>query len=134
MALAADAEKEIYSLTPKTIEKYVFAGVAEASVANYSPSEGELAIRFYLDNSPLDTLTAGIGTVTGGIDILSMPRPPADTTEEKPFSFAEMPFTVQGDHTLSVRVRNVSGSSISPTSGTSLTFYFDALAIYIRTG
>jgi len=134
VALAADQEVEVLSLTPKTIEKYVLAGVIEASVENYSPKEGELAVRFYIDNSPLDALTSEPGRIRGGIDILSMPRPPADATEEIPFSLAENPIELPGDHTLSIRVRNVSGGSISPASGTSLTFYIDALAIYIRTG
>jgi len=133
-SLPADVEREVYSLTPKTIEKYIFAGPIFAAVENYTPSEGELAYRFYLDNSPLDELTAEPGTITGGIDILSMPRPPADSTEEMPFSLAENPIEVEGDHTLSVRVRNVSGSAISPASGTALTFYFDAIVVYIRKG
>jgi len=134
VALAADAETEIYSLTPKTIEKYILAYPIQGSVDNYTASEGDLAYRFYIDNSPLDILTAEPGATRGGIDILSIPRPPTDSAEEQPFSFAEMPLEILGDHTLSVRVRNTSGGSIAPSSGTSLVFYFDTLAIYVKTG
>jgi len=134
VALAADAEKEILSLTPKTIEKYILAYPVEGSVDNYTAAEGDLAYRFYLDNSPLDILTSAPGKVRGGVDLLSIPRPPADASEEYPFSLADIPLEVLGDHTLSVRVRNTKGADIAPAAGTSLVFYFDSLAIYVRTG
>jgi len=134
VALAADAETEVFSLTPKTIEKYILAYPVLADVDNYTPSEGDLAYRFYIDNDPLDALTAEPGTIRGGVDLLAMPRPPADSTEEIGFSFADMPVEILGDHTFSVRVRNTKGSSISPASGASLVFYFDTLGVYIRTG
>jgi len=87
-------------------------------------------ITFYLDNNPLENIT---GTnIDAGIDILSMPRPPADTTEETPFSLAEFPIAVEGDHTLSIRAKNVSGASISPSTGTSLTVYVTAIAKFYR--
>jgi len=128
--LAANAEVEVLSLTPKTIEKYVFAHPVMHDVANYTESEGDLGVRFYLDNAPLDDLTET--TVTGGIDVLSMPRPPADATEEVPFSLKGTPIEVLGDHTLSVRVRNVKGAAISPAAGTSLTFTITAIYEFQR--
>jgi len=134
VSFSADAEQEIMSLTPKTIEKYILAFPVMGSVDNYTASEGDLAYRFYVDNEPLDLLTSSSGDVRGGIDLLSMPRPPAATTEQVPFSFADMPLEILGDHTLSIRVRNTKGSAISPSAGTSLTFYVDTLAVYIRTG
>jgi len=128
--LVADAEVEVVSLTPKTIETYTFAHPVLASIANYTPGEGDLGIRFYLDNSPLDELTEQ--TKTAGIDILSMPRPPADTTEQIPFSLASRPIVVLGDHTISIRARNVKGAAISPAAGTSLTFTITAIYEFLR--
>jgi len=125
-------ENEVISLTPTTIEKYVLDGVVMAELENASASisEGDMVITFYLDNNPIENI---VGTnIDAGIDILSMPRPPADTTEEIPFSLAEFPIAVEGDHTLSIRAKNVSGSSISPSSGTSLTVYVTAVAKYYR--
>jgi hypothetical protein len=130
VALPADAEVEIFSLTPKTIETVILNNIVEVSVSNYTPSPGDLGVRFYLDNKPLDELLDV--TRQGGVDILSMPRPPADGTEEKPFSLASSPIEVPGDHTLSIRVRNTKGASISPSAGTSLVFNVDLVAEYIR--
>jgi len=77
-------------------------------------------VRFYIDNAPLDFLTEI--TKVGGIDLLAMPYPPAETTEHVGFSLAMNPIEVLGDHTLSVRVRNIKGASISPATGTALIF------------
>jgi len=132
VTLAADAEVEIFSLTPKTIETYRFASIAEASVENYTPTEGALGIRFLLDGAYLDTILEV--TKTGGVDILSMPRPPATTTNMQPFSLAETPIEVLGDHTISVRARNISGAAISPATGTSLIFHVEGVAEFQRKG
>jgi len=120
IALAKDAEVEVISYTPKTIEKVIVNGLVMAKVANYTPSEEDLAIRFYLEGVPLDFVLEK--TRTGGIDFLSTPYPPAETTEHEAFSLAETPIEVPGDHTLSVKARNISGGSISPATGTSLDF------------
>ena len=125
-------ENEVVSLTPSTIERYVFDGVVMAELENASASisEGDMVITFYLDNNPLENIT---GTnIEAGIDILSMPRPPADSTEETPFTLESFPIVVEGDHTLSIRAKNISGSSISPSSGASLTVYVTAIAKYYR--
>jgi len=125
-------ENEVLSLTPTTIEKYVLDGVVMAELENAatSISEGDMVITFYLDNNPIENI---VGTnIEAGIDILSMPRPPADSTEETPFTLAEFPIAVEGDHTLSIRAKNISGSSISPTTDTSLTVYVTAIAKYYR--
>jgi len=74
--------------------------MAELENAATSISEGDMVITFYLDNNPLENI---VGTnIEAGIDILSMPRPPADSTEETPFTLAEFPIAVEGDHTLSI--------------------------------
>jgi len=118
--LAVDAEVEVISLTPKTIETYVFDGLALGKVSNYTAAEGDLGVRFYIDNSPLDFVLEK--TKVGGIDLLSMSYQLAETVEHRGFSFKEMPIEVLGDHTLSVRARNIKGASISPAAGTSLIF------------
>jgi len=131
VALAADAEVEVISLTPKTIETYLFNNVLMAAVANYTPSEGDLAIRFRLDGAELDKLLDV--TKIAGIDLLAARRPPADTTEILPFTLEALPIEVLGDHTISIRVRNIKGTSISPAVGTSLEFTITAIVEYKRT-
>jgi len=130
VALAADAEVEVISLTPRTIETYVFAGLVEGKVSNYTAADGDLGVRFYIDNAPLDFLTEI--TKVGGIDLLAMPYPPAETTEHVGFSLATSPVEVLGDHTLSVRVRNIKGTAISPAAGTSLIFDIAMVCEYKR--
>jgi len=110
----------------------VFDDVIMASIANVSGgvAEGDWAIRFYIDNIPLENLI-GINEQPG-IDVLSMPRPPAETTEESPFTLQSYPIELLGDHTLSIRARNTSGASKSPTSGNSITVTVTALVKFIR--
>jgi len=128
--LVVDAEVEVLSLTPKTIEEYLFAHPVMASVANYTPAEGDLAVRFYVDNVPLDAILEK--TKVGPADLLSLPRPPKDDTEEEPFSLCDTPIRLLGDHTLSIRVRNTKGADISPAAGTSLDFTVTALCEFKR--
>jgi len=128
VALAADAEVEVISYTPKTIEKAILNGLVMAKVANYTESEQDLAIRFFLEGAPLDFILEK--TKTGGIDFMSARYPPNETEEHEAFSLAETPIEVPGDHTLSVKARNISGGSISPATGTSLNFDIAAIIEY----
>ena len=89
---------------------------------------GDFAVRFYLDGKVLDLLSKTAGKL--GIDVLSMPRPPSDTVEEIPFTLKDLPIEVLGDHTLSVKIRNISGSNKTPTSGSEWSFTFTAIVRY----
>jgi len=131
VALVADAEVEVISYTPKTIEKAVANGLAMAKVSNYTASEGDIGIRFYLDDAPLDFLLEK--TAIAGIDMMSMPYPPTETTDHEAFTLAGSPIEVLGDHTLSVKARNIKGASISPATGTSLVFDVALIIEYMIT-
>jgi len=128
VALAADAEVEVISYTPKTIEKVILNGLVMAKVANYTESEQDLSIRFFLEGAPLDFVLEK--TKTGGIDFMSARYPPNETEEHEAFSLKETPIEVPGDHTLSVKARNISGGPISPAAGTSLSFDIAAIIEY----
>jgi hypothetical protein len=125
-------EYTVFSLTPATIEEYIFKGYAGVSIANLSAAlaGGQVGIRFFLDGKPLDTLLPTPGPF--GIDALSMPLPPTTGTEMTAFSLEAYPIDVLGDHTLEVKARNVSGGSLSPATGTSITITFRAIAQYMR--
>ncbi|MEM2196607.1 MAG: hypothetical protein QXI11_01960 [Thermoproteota archaeon] len=131
-AWPADLDREVIGLTPKTTEEYYFNNVIMASVANVSGgvSEGDWAIWPWLAGSPLEYIY-GLN-IKKGIDVLSMPRPPAETTNLTPFTLADYPIIVLGDQTLSIRAINTSGTTKSPTTGTSITVTVTALARYIR--
>jgi hypothetical protein len=133
-AWPADEENTVLTLTPKTIEEYMLNSYVMASISNVSGgvSPGDWAIRFFLDNIALEYV---YGTsIKPGIDILSMPRPPAGTTELTPFTLADFPIDVVGDHTLHIRAANTSGASKSPTTGTSITVTVTAVAKYFSKG
>jgi len=118
--LVADAEVEVISYTPKTIERAVLNGLVMAKVANYTVTEQDLAVRFYLEGIPFDFILEK--TKTGGIDFTSARYPPREDQEHVAFTLKETPIEVPGDHTLSVRARNIKGTAISPAAGTSLDF------------
>jgi len=131
-ALVVDAEVEVLEVKPLATEEYLFAHPVMASVANYTPAEGDLAVRFYLDNKPLDDLLEK--TKVGPVDLLSCPRPPKDDTDEVPLSLCDTPIRVPGDHVLSIRVRNTKGADITPPTGTSLDFTITAICEFKRVG
>ena len=130
----AGAETEVVSLTPRTIEEYVFNNFVGALLSNAAtaPAEGAVAIRFYLDGLPLDVLTPTPGRL--GIEYYSMPDPPAETTDMKPFTLHDLPIRVLGDHTLSIRAVNVSGAAIAAATGAAMTMRVTAVADYLAKG
>ena len=130
VAWGANEEKEVLSLTPLTTEKVTFDDIVMVSISGGTVSEGDFGVEFYLDNSPLEVDVPSAWR--RGIDALSMPAPPSDSTEEEVFTLKDMPIVVEGDHTLSIRVRNVSGASKSPDSGSSWTVVVYLVGKYER--
>jgi hypothetical protein len=129
--LRPDEEIILLRLAPTEIETYTLNGPLMVSVSNYEVSEGELALRFFLDNSYLTNLTDLPGQDRkGGIDIKYCPRPPTDMTEMDVFSLAGSPVTLKGPHTLQILVRNIKGDTIAPREGTALTFTITAIVDY----
>jgi len=128
--LVADAEVSVLEYTPRAVERLNCAYPFMASVSNYTPSEADLAVRFYYENVPQDRLLEK--TKIAGFDILSCPRPPADTTEQVPASLAATPIVVEPERTLKAVVRNIKGADISPATGTSLTFTITMLVEYAK--
>ena len=131
-AWPAGEEHEALLVKPSTIERYVFNSVLMASVENVSGgvAEGDWGILIYVDGQPIDFIHH-----TGekkGIEVLSAPRPPTDTTEEVPFSLANYPIEITGDHSISFRIVNNSGASKSPTAGNAIIATVTVLAQYFR--
>lgn len=130
--LPANGEVEILSLTPKAIEKFILNNYLGVKVTNYTPSYGELALRFFYDNGYLETLTDLPGSLRiGGIDVKKAPHPPALTADAEYFTLENNPVTVEGNHTLKIYVRNIKGSDIAPSTGTALTFDIYLIVNYV---
>ena len=125
-----DVAFEILSLTPLSIERLLLNDIVMVSISGGPVSEGDFGVEFYLNNSPLEFDVAE--NLMKGIDALSMPYPPADSTEELAFSLRDFPIEVGGDDTLSIRVRNVSGAAKSPNSGSAWSVKVKLVAIYER--
>jgi len=123
---------EVMSLTPLTTERITLDDVVLVNITGDTVSEGDFAVEFYMDNTPFEPEFAE--NLYAGIDALSMPSPPRDDTEELVFTLKDYPIVVNGDHTLSIRVRNVSGSDKAPASGSSWTVNVKVIAKYERVG
>jgi len=127
-AIADGQEVSVLELQPTSIEKYVFDSYIMLSISGGSFNEGDFALRIYVDDKPLDIIESDMGKK--GIDALSLPYPPAASTEEIPFTLADMPIEIPGDHTITFKVINTSGSSLSPSSGSE--WSFSILVVYRR--
>jgi hypothetical protein len=128
----AGVEFTVFSLTPPIIEEYTFKSYVFARVLNTSAalSDGQVGVKFLLNDVPLDILSASAGPF--GIDLLSMPWIPAGTTELTPFSLENYPIVVPGGHTLTVKFVNISGAAIAPATGQNIIMQFRAIAHWVR--
>jgi len=108
---AVNEEVEVLSYTPKTIEKVLVYGPVMAKLQGWTRAMHQVALRFYVENAPLDILLEK--TRWGGIDIYNTPYPPTEDTEHNGFILPKGYIEVLGDRTLSVRLRNISGAAIS---------------------
>ena len=133
-AMADGVTVDLYSLTPTSIEVYLFASrLLVDQVATGSPAEadGNIGVRPYIDDAPLDHILAATGR--RGINRFELEIP--NTTDNKgfaPFSLAGYPIRLLGDHTLTMKAMNVSGGSLFGT--TAAQFHLYAVADYQKVG
>jgi len=127
-----NVEHEILSLTPLTSEKITLNDIVMVLISGGTVNEGDFGVEIYLDNTPFEIDVAE--NAPRGIDVLSMPYPPKEDTEMLAFTLKDYPIEVLGDHTLSIRVRNVSGADKSPASGSAWSVKVKLVAVYERTG
>jgi len=123
-------EIEVYSLTPKTIEKYILNNIIQVETGVSGLSAGQAALRIYLEGKVLDILTTDPGKK--GIDAFFIPRPPKYDGVRVPFTFKDWPITVDGDHTLQLKLINISGGNLTVAAATDQ--YIDLVLEYIKKG
>jgi len=121
-------EVELYSLTPATIEKYLFNDLLMVDYTGFTPSAGDVMVQFYVDNNPIEFLEST--NLDRGVDMLSIPHQDDVAANLDLFTLRQFPIELLGDHTLSVTATNVSGSAITLSSA-SITLY--GIAEYQRT-
>jgi len=117
------------AFTGPVAEKWTLNNFIGVSVENVSGglTYGQFGLRFYINDRPLDIVDTNMGPL--GIDVYSMPLPPADTTNEVPFMLTEKPFEIDPGTDFKITLTNVSGSDISPTAGASIDVTIYAVAI-----
>jgi len=128
-AISAGEEVVIGEIRPTTIERYILDDIIGfTSVNTGTAAPGRIAVRFYYDDVPLDILDTEMGHL--GIDSYVMPLPPTATNNFDPFWLREHPIVVEPNHVLKLTAVNISGDTISPPSGQSITLTIKTLAKY----
>jgi hypothetical protein len=110
------------TLQPETDERFIFDGLHGIDVTFGSAttlSEGDLAMLLDFDGQRRPSQFRDDEIV--GIDLTVMPRPPNDTDHQAPYRYGMgdspvAPFTISGDQTFNVNVRNVSGGSLGSST------------------
>jgi len=124
------AEITVYSLTPSSIEEYLFNHrfyVNQTAAGTPAEAEGNIGVRCYLDGIPFDHILAATGR--RGFNRFET-EPPLDsaTYSDEPFTVKAHPMKVPADKTFDVKLMNVSGASLFGTAQATFTFY--AVALY----
>jgi len=119
-AWAADLEKDVITFSVPAGERWEFANILGGTVANVSGGllPGQFGLRIYVDDRPLDNVIPNMGKK--GIDVVSCHLPPKEDVNFEPFTLLEYPIRIGPGRTIRISCINVSGGSISPTTGTSL--------------
>jgi len=123
-------EQTLLSLKAGAYERYVFDDFLGIKIENVTVSEGQVYVYFALDDIEHEYYVPTNAPV--GIDVKFMPLPPTSDVDYRPFSMKVIPYTVEKEHTFKILAKNVSGSDLTPASGTSITITTKAVAKYYR--
>jgi len=120
-AWPADEENTVLTYTTPVKERYIFNNILGATVSNVSGglSRGQFAIRLYVDDKPYDISESIMGKP--GIEVIGCHLPPTESTTFEPYTLKDRFIDLTEGKTLKVTAVNISGSSITPDAGTSLT-------------
>jgi hypothetical protein len=117
---AADSENNVLTITATAGERWLFDSRLTVYMANMaSPhSAGDIALRLYYQDKPLDTLDSAMGDF--GIDIWQAYWNDGTNYLKYYIDLSDMPIQLEPGRTLKVNVRNVKGAAISAASGQTL--------------
>jgi len=115
-------EVTLAEIEPSKLEKYLFDDILMIKVENISGGidYGMIGILFYLDGQPIEFIEDN--NPKRGIDIMAFPYPPSQTNGWYPFTLKQTPIELTEGHKWKITAINISGSDISPTTDTSITF------------
>jgi len=119
-AWADGVENNVLVFTCPSGERWRFDDFLGATVANVAGGllQGQFAVRIYVDDFPYDIIETKMGRK--GIDVVSCHLPPKEDVNTEPFMLTDHPINLAPGRTLRISCINVSGGSISPTTGASL--------------
>jgi len=122
-SFADGQELSFTTIEPSTIEKHVYNNIfmVDMSASGYTLTDDDVGVRFYIDGKPLDNLDSDMAR--WGIAYGSMPAPPADSTEEEPFTFRDMPIVIEPGHKLKITLVNVSGGALTAGAAGTAKYY-----------
>jgi len=118
------------TLSPGASEKYEINDILMMKVSGGTVSYNQIHVRFkYKDR---EVYPRGPFSGKYGIDILMLPWPPSMTNNAQPFKLKNLPFTVEEGDRLQIIARNVSGSALTPSSGSAWKVEAILLAKYMK--
>jgi len=117
----ADEENNVIDVDCPAGERWMLDSVYRANIANLAAAHvgGDWALRFYVNDKPLDIISTDMGDpgiALWGLDYIYDTREYHDLK-----SLCNMPILLEPGRNLKVKARNVSGASKSPATGTSIT-------------
>jgi len=118
---AADAENNVLTITCTAGERHVFDSRLAVYLSGLASvhSAGDIALRLYYQDKPLDILDATMGDF--GIDVWEAFWNDGTNYYKYYIDLSDMPIQLEPGRTLKINVRNVKGAAISASAGSPLT-------------
>ncbi|RLC34284.1 MAG: hypothetical protein DRZ76_02965 [Candidatus Nealsonbacteria bacterium] len=124
---AAGSEITLFEKKLESHEKMIFNNVIRIDQEQIGTDPGKVAIKLYRDDNPWHNRYADSGEK--GIDLKAFL---IESGKLEYFTLEKEPLVLEPDHKLKFTAENISGSDITPASGTSIKFYFYAVITYIN--
>lgn len=122
----------MHTIAPATDERIQVAGLQQADLTTFSGTlaADDLGVFWELDGQRWPGQFANDELFL--VDMLTMPRPPADTEEQMGFDWDDYdpsvsPLAVSPDRELDINLRNVSGGSLGASTNTATATYTSAV-------
>jgi hypothetical protein len=114
-------ERNVLTVTATAGERHIFDSRLTVSLSGLASvhNAGDIALRLYYQDKPLDILDSGMGDL--GLDVWQAFWNDGTNYYRYYIDLSDMPIQLEPGRTLKVNVRNVKGSAISASSTSALT-------------
>jgi len=124
---SAGSEVKLYEKKLESHERMIFNNVIRIDQEQIGTDPGKVAVKLYLDDEPWHNRFSDSGEK--GIDLKAFL---IESGKLEYFTLEKNPIVVEPDHKIKFAVENISGSDITPASGTSIKFDFYAVITYVK--